>query len=278
MKNNILNRIHWIKGTSLPCLILLALPGAVTGQNWNSPPGIAMAGAVTARTESPWFAAANPAATASDSARTFAAAFAPSALGIEGYRDGSAMASWRHDTTLALAATIGGVGALSYSEISAGIAGAYSVAQDVRIGVAFRLHAIAVRGYGAATAPELDAGFLLRLNVRMRAAAAVRNLTRSSIAGTPFPQSISLGVAFDLVPQTTVSFDIAHESERSAGASFGISHIPADRLTLRFGAGVTPERVAAGLSYAAETVLLEYGGSYVANVGMRHAIGVGLHW
>ncbi|MBS1910530.1 MAG: hypothetical protein JST22_00965 [Bacteroidetes bacterium] len=278
MKNNILNRIHWIKGASLPCLILLVAPGSVPGQNWDSPPEIAMAGAVTARTESPWFAASNPAAVEADSGRVLAVAFAPSALGIEGYRDGAAVAALRRDSTLALAATIGGVAALSYSEMSAGIAGAYSAADDARIGVAFRLHAIAVRGYGMAAAPELDAGFMLRMNARMRAAAAVRNLNRASIAGAPFAQSISLGVAFDLIPQTTVSFDIVHESGRSAGAAFGISHIPVDRLTLRFGAGVTPGRVAAGFAYTAETLLLEYGGSYVANVGIRHAIGIGLRW
>jgi hypothetical protein len=101
---------------------------------------------------------------------------------------------------------------------------------------------------------------------------------RNEIAGIALPQRILLGFAFDMSPGTTLSVDMMHELRRSATASVGFSTIAVTGVTLRAGVANAPGTIALGAGYDLNGIAIDYGGAYVAPLGLRHAIGIGYRW
>lgn len=264
-----------LKGSAiLPLLAAVSLQAQPSLPS--TPEEIALAGSAVARTGSIWTSRANPASAGSTTARSIAASFSPSALGIEGWYEGYAVASLPLDSGIAAGAALQGLGAGSYRELTGSALGSITIAGIVRLGAAITIHSLSIEHYGSAAAASLDIGAIMRLGERIRFGGAAGNITRSRLGGADLPGRVAFGFAFDLDGGLTLSADAWQELRRSAGAALALSGSPAPGLTLRGGIGSGPGTIALGVSYDTGEILIDYGGAYIAPVGFRHAVGAGI--
>ena len=240
------------------------------------PVAMALAGSSTARTGGAWLAGWNPAAPGSGGRASFAAAFSPSAIGIDGYREGYMIALLPLDSESAIGADASGMGAGAYRESTARLLGAITVAGIVRLGAALALHSLAIDGYGGALSGTIALGAVASLGGRARFGMSADNIARGRIAGTALPQRMAFGFALDLNGGLTLSADAWRESRRPAGGAIALSCSPVRGLALRGGIGAGPATIALGLGYEAGSLLLDYGGAYIAPLGLRHVVGAGI--
>ncbi|MDB5032781.1 MAG: Helix-hairpin-helix DNA-binding class 1 [Chlorobi bacterium] len=275
---NLLNRSHWIKGFTLLLHIVLAPCLRAQTAMLASPPETALAGSAVARVESPWFARINPAAVGETRAGALAASFAPSSIGIAGYREGALVMVLPIDTIWHVAATAAFTGVPGYGEMEGSMIAACNPAPQVTIAVGVGLYSLRIRDYGSAMAPTIDLGATARLSEQIRFGCAMRNLARARIAGTDIPQRVGFGFAFEVEGGTILSVDASDELRRSAAVSLAISTSPLAGLVIRGGIGNGPGMISFGMGYHLNDITLDYGGAYGSPLGFRHVVGAGMRF
>lgn len=244
-----------------------------------TPPGqTALSGSTIARTDQPSFIVSNPASLRSiDSGRLYVS-FAPSNLGIERYHEGELVGALPIDSVWRCAVSIQGLGNGVYEEVTLSAAVAWSTGEAIDGGITVSLHSVSITRYGSGLAGSIDAGIIVHPSPVIRFGASVRNLTRSTLADVDLPQRIATGFAVDLASGTTLSIDLAHELRRPVSVALGLSVVPIERLTIRGGVGHSPASISLGIGYDPGTFSFDYGGAYIAPLGIRQSFGIGLHW
>lgn len=279
MDGNLQKMAGWIKAPRVPlrfCALLICcgLHAAAQPSEIRSPAETALGGSVLARVRSAWFALANPATPAPDTARTLRAMFVPASNGIEGYREGAALFTTADTSGKALAVAASASGTASYHELGGAGIVSFDVAPGVRCGIALRWQLLAIDGYGADWSAAVDVGALLGITPELRAAAALTNITGSTIGGTETPQRVRFGLAMAMPGAAELSIDLAHQLGRGSDLAVGLSDAVADGVDLNAGAGSTPARLAAGVRVDLRRTAVEYGAWFISGFGLRHAIGV----
>lgn len=273
-------RMHAICRALVTCVGLFSLVSPASGQTHHiiTPLDAAFAGAVTARSGDIRFASGNPASLRGPARTAVLASFTPSALGIEGYREGSFIGgtSLGHSFRIGLQAATLEAGA--FRESSAQVIAAGYIHPDLTVGTSVALHNRAIDGYGSRSLPAIDIGMLVQLAPRFHAGASFTNITRSAFDEYPLPQRLALGLLYE--PDSTFSFslDVLQELERSSGVAFGLAWKPVPQLKVRGGIGSEPGRLGYGLGYSIGDIVLDYGGSYTEPLGFRQIFGAGLTW
>jgi hypothetical protein len=274
MNSNKLRNSHRSLKLSSFLLAVAAAPLTAQPSLPSNPLAIGLAGSVAARMGSAWLARSNPALTGSAEEASFGACFSPSGIGLDGIGEGYAVAGFPLDAGTGIGGTVAGIASGSYRESAASALGALTVADIIRAGAALTLHSIAIEGYGSAFAATLDLGAIASLGDRVRFGATAGNIARGRLAGADLPQRVAFGFAFDLDEGTILSADAWQESRRQAGGSIALSCSPMPGLALRGGIGTGPGTIALGVGYVMGAIALDYGGAYIAPLGLRHAMGV----
>ncbi len=279
MDGNLQKMAGWIKApgvTHYVCALFICcgLHAAAQPSEIRSPAETALGGSVLARDRSAWFALANPAALAPDTTRALLAMFVPASNGIEGYREGAAIFTTADTSGEALAVAASASGTPSYHELGGEGVVSFDMAAGMRCGIALRWHLLAIDGYGADWCAAVDVGMLLRITPELRAAAAVTNITGSTIGGTGTPQRVRFGLAVAMSGATELSIDLAHQLDRGSDLAVGLSNAVADGVDLNVGAGSSPARLAAGVRADLRRTTVEYGAWFISGFGLRHAIGL----
>ena len=243
-----------------------------------SPLDAALAGSVTARSGDIRYATGNPASLINPDNNGIFAAFTPSALGIDEYREGSFIGatSFGNKVQLGLVGTTLGAG--DYRESSAGIILTGNLHNRLTTGLKIAAHNLSIRQYGSRTLAALDIGMLVNLGATINAGASFTNITRAGFDPSPLPQRLALGLLY--TPDTTLSLslDISQELTQESGVAFALMWTPIQELNIRCGIGSEPHRVGYGIGYRIGDVVIDYGGSYTSPLGFRHTFGTGLVW
>ncbi len=236
------------------------------------------AGSTTGRVGSGWFVHRNPAALATVEGGMLLASFSPSALGIQGYREGAFIASTQLGNTFSLGLNGGAFGAGAYSEAAGGVVAAVRVEKYLRIGATFLLQSVSIEGYGSEIIPLLDVGTQVRLSAETVFGASFVNATRSTVSDRDLPQRLALGFAW--MPDSSLSFsaDIVQELRRDLGFALGVEFEPLNGLPLRAGIGSEPSTIGFGIGFRTGNFIVDYGGSRVDPLGFRHVFAAGITW
>lgn len=279
MDGNLQKMAGWIKAPRVPfhvCALLLVcgVHAAAQTSEIRSPAETALGGSVIARDRSAWFALANPAALPPDTTRALRAMFVPTSNGIEGYREGAALFTTADTSGRALAVEANAAGTPLYHELGGAGIVSFDVAPGVRGGITLRWHLLAIDGYGADWSAAVDVGALLRITPGLRAAAALTNITGSTIGGTETPQRVRFGLAMAMLDDAELSIDLAHQLGRGSDLAVGLSDAVTDGIDVSVGAGSTPARLAAGVRADLHRAAVEYGAWFISGFGLRHAIGL----
>jgi hypothetical protein len=274
MNSNKLRNSHLSLKLSPFLLAVAMVPLTAQPSLPSNPLATGLAGSATARLGSAWLVRSNPAATGAGGRASFGACFSPSGIGLDGIGEGYVVAGFPLDAGAGIGGALAGIASGAYRESAASALGALTVAGIIRAGAALTLHSIAIDRYGSAFAATLDLGAIASLGDRARFGATVGNIARGRLAGTDLPQRVAFGFAFDLDEETVLSADAWQESRRPAGGSIALSCSPMPGLALRGGIGTGPGTIALGVGYAMGAIAFDYGGAYVAPLGLRHAMGV----
>lgn len=229
------------------------------------------AGPAVARSESVWNLRSNPASLSTTDTR-LGVSGSPTAPGIGTIGEGTVAASLPLSETVGAGITAEYTAAGAYARTSISGMGAVNLGA-VTLGLGATYHAVSIDGYGSAGVATFDLGVRAKVTEKITLGGAFRNVARATLADEALPQRLNLGFGFDLGSKTMLSIDAVQEIDRSGGATLGISSEVIDGLTLRGGAGIGPGTVALGIGYSISSVTLDLGGSYVAPLGVRTALG-----
>lgn len=237
------------------------------------------AGSTSARSGDARLAWRNPAAlTKLEKKFNIVVAFAPSVLGIEGYREGSFTGAVSFNNRFAVGLSGAGLGAGSYQEFSGGVTTAASVGRNLRLGFSLFARTASIDEYGSQIVPLLDLGAQIDVTDEVTIGASFVNTTRTTIADEEIPQRLAVGMLYAPDSTFSLSLDVLQELRRDLAFGIGISFIPVEDLTLRAGLASEPGTVGYGIGYRLGDVHVDYGGTYVDPLGFRHVFGVGVLW
>lgn len=239
----------------------------------------AFAGSTTARSGDARLAWRNPASLGRLAGkRNIVASFAPSVLGIDGYREGSCIFAMNVGKHLSIGLSGAGLGAGDYQEFSGSVAAAGSVGDDLRLGFTLTAQSTSIRDYGSQVVPLIDLGMQIDVAEAIALGASFVNATRTTVADEDIPQRLAIGMACTPDSSITLSMDAVQELRRDLGFAFGVSYNPAAGVTLRTGLSTEPRTVGYGVGYRLGDVTIDYGGAYVDPLGFNHVFGVGVVW
>lgn len=263
--------------TLLSVLPVLQLTAQVL--DWVDPVETAFAGSTTARSSDPRLAWRNPAALGNLEKRfNILAAFAPSVLGIEGYREGAFTAAATFGKHLAVGLSGAGLGAGAYQEFSGGATAASTIANNLRIGASLIARSASIDEYGSQIVPLLDLGAQIDVTPWFTVGASFVNATRTTLADEEIPQRLAMGMLFSQDSTFSLSMDVLQELRSDLGVGIGLSLLAVDGLTLRAGLATAPRTLGYGIGYQLGDIRVDYGGAYVAPLGYSHVFGVGVAW
>ena len=237
----------------------------------------ALAGSGIARAGELPFARVNPALVGTVGQLLHVSA-SPSSIGITGYVDGGLLATLPLDSGVTVGLNIEGVRAATYQQVRGGGMVAFTPDWFITLGASIWANSVSIDGYGSAIAPTLDIGLLVRPAAGIRIGGAATNITRTFLADDPLPQTLAFGFAFDLSNKTTLSVDMSNQIGHAITTSLGVSTWVLPQLVVRGGVGHYPTNLSAGFGYRFGDAAVEYGGAWVAPVGLRHSVGVGVAW
>ncbi len=264
---------------SILLLLLSALPIRAQTLDRVDPLETAFAGSTTARSGDARLAWRNPAALANPEKKfNILAAFAPSVLGVEGYREGSFIAAMTIGPRIAVGINGAGLGAGSYREFSGGVTTAGTVADNLRLGFTLSARTAVIDEYGSQIVPLIDLGAQIDVADGIVLGASFVNATRTTIADEEIPQRLAMGMLYAPDSTFSLSLDILQELRRDLAFGLGLSFVPLDDLTLRAGVASEPGTLGYGVGYRMGDIRVDYGGAYVSPLGFSHVFGVGVIW
>ena len=236
------------------------------------------AGSTTGRTGSAWFVHQNPASLASLQSGVLLGCFSPSALGIEDYKEGAFIGGAVIGESVQVGLSGAAFGSGEYREAAGGIVGAAQIEKHLSVGATLLLQSVSIQRYGSSVIPLFDIGVQVQVSPKATFGASFINTTRSAITDQDIPQRLAFGFGWTPDSMLSLSLDVIQELRRDLGFAFGIELEPLKNLSLRAGMGSEPSTVGFGLGFRTDNVIVDYGGSYVDPLGLRHVFGAGITW
>ncbi|MCB0713831.1 MAG: hypothetical protein KDD67_16000 [Ignavibacteriae bacterium] len=236
------------------------------------------AGSTTARTGSGWFVHRNPATLPTVKGGSLLGSYSPSALGIEGYREGAFIGSMSFGESLSVGLNGAAFGTGAYSESAGGIVAATQLEQYLRVGATLLLQSVSIEQYGSNVIPLLDIGTQVQVSPEAVFGASFVNVTRSAVSDQDIPQRLSLGFAWTPDSTLSLSADIVQELRHDLGFAIGVEVEPIENIPVRGGIASEPSTVGFGVGFRTGNIIVDYGGSWVDPLGFRHVFGAGITW
>lgn len=233
----------WIALFMFPCLVF----GQTGMDQIGSARGVALGHAVTADPFSLGLHV-NPAAPAA-SDRKAATFFARQPFGLAELRHASTSAS----LALPWFSIQGGAGTFgfeAYRETFAAVGVSRSVpvgaSLPIYVGVRAALHHLSISDYGSDEAVTADAGLLVPVLPVLTLGVHARNVAGGSIAESPLPRSLAVGLHYSVGPQVHILADVLKDVAHPWSIRGGVEVRPVNVLSLRVGATRHPARFTAG--------------------------------
>lgn len=191
----------------------------------------------------------NPAVPAASDRRS-AMFFARQPFGIAELRHASASASlptrW-----LSVQGGAGTFGFEAYRETFATIGVSRTVpvgaSRPVYVGARATVHHLSISEYGSDRALAADAGLLVPVLPVLTLGVHARNVSGGSIAGSPLPRSVAVGVHYAVGPRVQILADVVKDAAHPWSLRGGVEIRPVEVLSLRLGATRHPARFTAGV-------------------------------
>lgn len=160
-----------------------------------------------------------------------------------------------------------------YQEIEAGLTTSLAVTPRIAVGLAIRLYALSVSGYGKASCVGITAGFLLSLSEDSHIALQIDNLNspRLGPAREPIPASLLIGVSVHPLEILRFTASVGKEPGFPVEAESGIEFSALGGVRMRAGVALDPVAWSGGLGIVTEGIEVDYGVRWHLDLGVTHA-------
>ncbi len=117
----------------------------------------------------------------------------------------------------------------------------------VYVGIRATVHHLAITDYGSDHTVATEAGVRVPVLPVLTVGAHARNISGGSIAGSPLPRSLAVGLHYVVGARVHVVADVFKDVAHPWSLRGGIEILPVEVLSLRLGATRHPSRVSAGV-------------------------------
>lgn len=234
----------------------------------------ALAGAGCASTQDPSLMSINPASTFGPHAIYIQTSYANLFnAGIHSSLLQGTLKINKHMVNIALSA----LGNDLYQEHMLGVGLCKAIHSSLNIGINSRVGRLAIKNYGQQTTAMLDVGLQAALFKNIHIGTAAHNILGAKIGREYLPQSMQGGVYGQLSSNITLYLDIYKDIDFQSDIRCGTEYQPFQSLTLRFGTGTQPSRIAAGFDIQWSRWHIEYGFNSHVALGFTHQFAFSYH-
>ncbi len=164
-----------------------------------------------------------------------------------------------------------------YHETALRLAGAWRFGECFSLALQGDVLNLWVKNYGSATTVGLGMAALYRINEQFNIGLRMENLNRPIIgqARETLPLHVASGISFAPLPSLKVFADMVKESDSAFDYRFGVEYQSNRWLELRGGFRTLTNSYAAGVSFYAGKVRIDYGFEYHPQLSFSHSVSVG---
>ncbi|MFZ4620934.1 MAG: hypothetical protein ACOYNS_10260 [Bacteroidota bacterium] len=162
-----------------------------------------------------------------------------------------------------------------YQENTGSLNCGFNISEDISVGTAVHLDHLNIERYGTGVRTVIDAGFIYSMSNAFTIGSAIQNITGSSFGDDDdIPQKISLGIAYRYGEWGMITSDIVKDIRYQLYYNLSIDIYPQENIRLCAGIDSSTSMLTGGAGISILGILISYGVSSHAVLGMTHSIGI----
>lgn len=166
----------------------------------------------------------------------------------------------------------------AYSESRTTLSAGYTLAPDIRAGIAFAWNSLSIDGLPNGNSGVMNLGVAGQVSSDVRVGAVWNNVLGAGLSNyeDDLPQSLAAAVLFQADDRTFATLDLEQQSGWPTEVRIGVASRVLKPLTLRAGSRFKPSELTAGFTLKVQVVQVHYALLWHGDLGATHTAGLGI--